>query len=47
MQDVSGTGLSLTVIAASTYPSGFVCKAFADDIKTELKTEATLYQNTL
>ncbi len=24
-----------------------ISKAFADDIKTELKTEATLYQNTL
>ncbi len=31
MQDVSGTGLSLTIIASGTYPSGFVCRAFADD----------------
>lgn len=31
MQDVSGTGLSLTVIATSSYPSGFLCTAFADD----------------
>ena len=31
MQDVSGTGLSLTVSASGTYPSGFICKAFADD----------------
>ena len=31
MQDVSGTGLSLRVIASKTYPVGILCTAFADD----------------
>lgn len=31
MIDVSGTGLSITVIASNTYPSGILCTAFADD----------------
>lgn len=31
MIDVSGTGLSITVIASKTYPSGILCTAFADD----------------
>lgn len=31
MKDVSGTGLSVVIIASSTYPSGFNITAFADD----------------
>lgn len=31
MNDVSGTGLSLRIIASHTFPVGFVCTAFADD----------------
>ncbi len=31
MIDVSGTGLSITVIASKTYPNGILCTAFADD----------------
>ena len=31
MQDVSGTGLSLRVLASKTYPVGILCTAFADD----------------
>ena len=31
MQDVSGTGLSLTVKASLTFPSGFLVSAFSDD----------------
>ena len=31
MNDVSGTGLSIRVIASKTFPVGFVCTAFADD----------------
>lgn len=31
MKDVSGTGLSILVIASNTYPQGILCTAFADD----------------
>ena len=31
MIDVSGTGLSINVIASNTYPQGILCTAFADD----------------
>ena len=31
MQDVSGTGLSILIIASNTYPNGVLCTAFADD----------------
>ena len=31
MYDISGTGLSITVKASNTYPTGIICTAFADD----------------
>lgn len=31
MKDISGTGLSILVIASNTYPQGILCTAFADD----------------
>lgn len=31
MIDVSGTGLSIVVMASKTYPTGILCSAFADD----------------
>lgn len=31
MQDVSGTGIEVTVFASQTFPGGIRCSAFADD----------------
>jgi hypothetical protein len=31
MKDVSGTGLSIVIKASNSFPTGFLCTAFADD----------------
>lgn len=32
MQDLTGTGFSITITATNTYPNGFICTSFADEI---------------